>query len=119
MSYAPVSPGALVSDATTRIMRDGALGEAYHISPRRIVTVRKIVEMICERMDARFEDCVEVVGERLGKDAAYRLDSGKLREHLGWKDCITLERGIDETIAWVEKWLPNLKQQPFDYVHKP
>jgi len=77
------------------------------------------VQLICERMKARFEDCIEVVGERLGKDATYRLDSSKLRSQLGWKDRISLEQGIDETIAWVERWLPDLKQQPFDYLHRP
>lgn len=108
-----------VADATMRVMRDGIPGETYHISTDRIITVRDLVKMICERLKARFEDCIEVVGERLGKDAAYRLDSGKLRKLLGWKDCISLEQGIDDTIAWVERWLPELKQQPFDYIHKP
>lgn len=108
-----------VADATARITRDGIPGEAYHISTNRVVSVRDLVRLICDRMKARFEDCVEVVGERLGKDSTYRLDSRKLRGQLGWKDQTSLEKGIDETIAWVERWLPELKQQPFDYVHKP
>ncbi len=108
-----------VSDATTRIMRDGTAGATYHISTRRIITVRELVELICQRMGARFEDHVEVVGERLGKDAAYLLDSDKVRSQLGWQDRITLEQGIDEVIGWVERWLDDLKQQPFDYMHKP
>ena len=107
-----------VADATARIMRDGTAGEAYHISTRRIISVRNLVQMICEKMDARFEDCVEVVGERLGKDASYQLNSAKLRTQLGWQDRISLEQGIDETLTWVDRWLTNLKQQPFDYVHK-
>jgi len=108
-----------VADATERIMRDGVPGEAYHISTNRVISIRNLVQLICERMKARFEDCVEVVGERLGKDAAYQLDSSKLRAQLGWKDRISLEQGIDETMVWVERWLPDLKQQPLDYVHKP
>jgi dTDP-glucose 4,6-dehydratase len=108
-----------VSDATARIMRDGIPGETYHISTQRIISVRELVEMICARLKVRFEDCVEVVGERMGKDAAYQLDSGKLRRELGWADRTSLEQGLDDTIAWVRKWLPDLKNQPFDYVHKP
>ncbi len=107
-----------VSDATARIMRDGIPGEAYHISTSRIISVRDLVQMICKKMKVRFEDCVEVAGERLGKDAAYRLDSAKLRKQLGWEDRITLEQGINETIAWVDRWLDDLKSQPFNYVHK-
>jgi len=108
-----------VSDATLRVMKDGIPGETYHISTDRIISVRDLVKMVCERLKARFEDCIEVVGELLGKDAAYRLDSSKLRKQLGWKDRISLEQGIDDTIAWVERWLPDLKQQPFGYIHKP
>jgi len=62
---------------------------------------------------------VEIVGERQGKDSAYLLDSTKAKETLGWKDLISLEQGIDETIAWVKDNLDELKKQPFDYIHKP
>jgi dTDP-glucose 4,6-dehydratase len=107
-----------VSDATERIMLNGTPGETYHISTSRIITVRSLVEMICARMNARFEDFVDVVGERLGKDATYSLNSDKLRSQLGWEDSISLETGIDESIAWIERWLDDLKSMQFDYVHK-
>ncbi len=108
-----------LADATARIMRGGVPGEVYHIATSRVISIRDLVGTICARMGARFEDCVEVADERQGKDAAYRLDSGKLRAQLGWEDRISLEQGIDETIAWVGHWLDDLKQQPLDYVHKP
>ena len=47
--------------------------------------------------------------ERLGKDAAYRLDSGKLRNELGWSDAVSLESGIAETAAWVDRHLDALR----------
>ncbi len=108
-----------VADATERIMREGTPGEAYHISTNRMISVRQLVEMICGRMDTRFEDHVEVVEERLGKDAAYKLDSQKMRNELGWQDRISLKQGIEETIRWVDHWLPELRQLPFNYIHKP
>ncbi|HUQ11460.1 MAG TPA: GDP-mannose 4,6-dehydratase [Steroidobacteraceae bacterium] len=108
-----------VADATLRIAREGAPGEAFHISTDRIVSVRELVEMICARMGAKFADCVDVAPERPGKDAAYMLDSGKLRKTLGWTDRVSLEQGLDETVAWVERFYPELKSQPLDYVHKP
>ena len=108
-----------VSNATMRIMQDGIPGETYHISTTRVITIRDLVEMICSRMNVDFEDHVEVVDERLGKDAAYTLNSEKLRSQLGWQDCVSLEQGLDETISWVDCWLNDLKQLPFDYIHKP
>jgi dTDP-glucose 4,6-dehydratase len=108
-----------VADATWRIAREGAPGEAFHVSTTRIVSVRELVRMICGRLGANFEDCVEIVGERPGKDSAYRLDSGKLRRQLGWSDRITLEQGIEETVAWVERFYEDLRALPLEYIHRP
>lgn len=108
-----------VADATLRVTLDGRAGDTYHISTQRVISIRALVELICARLGVRFADCVEEVGERLGKDAAYQLDSGKIRRELGWSDRITLEQGLDETIAWVDRWFDVLKDQPFDYSHKP
>ena len=107
-----------VSDATWRIMTKGIDGSTYHISTNDIVSVRGLVEQICEKLKIDFDANVEVVGERLGKDAAYMLDSTKIRKELGWSDSIGLSEGLDDCIAWVERYLPDLKQQSFDYVHK-
>lgn len=108
-----------VAEATYRIARDGRNGEAYHISTDRIVSIRGIVEMICRNLGVSFDDVVEVVGERLGKDAAYRLDSSKLRRELGWTDEISLEDGIDETVSWIDRYLDDLATLPSSYIHKP
>ncbi|MDE3060291.1 MAG: GDP-mannose 4,6-dehydratase [Pseudomonadota bacterium] len=108
-----------VSDGTWRIMTDGKPGECYHISGEETVTIRQLVERICEKMSVPFDDIVEMADERLGKDAAYKLDSSKLRRTLGWKDKIPLDQGIDECISWVDTHLAELQKQPFDYVHKP
>jgi dTDP-glucose 4,6-dehydratase len=107
-----------VSDATWRIATQAPLGETYHISTREIVTIRELVERICAKLGVRFEDHVEVAGERLGKDAAYMLDSSKLRETLGWRDRVSLDAGLDECIAWVKANLEDLRKQPLGYVHK-
>ena len=56
--------------------------------------------------------------ERLGKDAAYILDSTRARSELGWEDAIDLDAGIDETIAWVDEYLEVLREQPSEYIHK-
>ena len=107
-----------VCDATWKIMTDGRPGDTYHISTSEVVAIRELVERICRKLEVRFDDCVEMVGERMGKDSAYHLDSSKLRSELGWRDTITLDAGLDDCIAWVRKNFDVLKAQPFDYIHK-
>ncbi len=107
-----------VSDATLKIAENGKAGETYHISTDRIISIKDLVKLICDKMDVDFNDHVEIVDERPGKDAAYCLDSTKLRKTLDWKDKITLEEGLDEVVSWVDKNMDALQKQRFDYIHK-
>ena len=107
-----------VSDATLAIARTGRLGETYHISGYELVSIRQLVETILERLGKSFEDCVEIGPDRPGKDAAYTLDSFKLRTELGWRDRIGLEQGIDDVIAWARRFEGALPALPTRYEHK-
>ncbi len=108
-----------VAEGTLRVARQAPPGETYHFSTDLYLSIRELVERICTRMAVKFADVVEVVGDRPGKDAAYLLDSTKARTTLGWQAAISLDQGIDETIAWIAQNLEALKQQPADYIHKP
>ena len=107
-----------VSDATLRIALKGRLGESYHISGYELVSIRALVETILARLGKSFDSCVELGPERPGKDTTYMLDSFKLRTELGWRDRISLEEGIDDTIAWAERFGPVLSELPLQYIHK-
>jgi len=108
-----------VSDATFRIATKGVPGESYHISTRKTVSIRELVEKICVLTDVAFTDLAQVAEERLGKDQAYLLDSGKIRNNLGWQDRITLDHGLQETLEWIDANLDVLRTLPQDYIHKP
>ena len=108
-----------VSAATWLIASKGRVGETYHISTRHSMSIRELVERLCRVLDKDFESSVEVVGDRLGKDSAYWLNSDKLQSTLGWEEKISLEHGLEATMAWVNSNLEALQQQPLQYVHKP
>ena len=108
-----------VSDGTLRVARQGVPGETYHLSTPLNQSIREIVEAICRKLGANFNEVVEVVGDRPGKDAAYLLDSGKARRTLGWTDQVSFEQGLGETLAWLDRNLDALRLQPVDYIHKP
>jgi dTDP-glucose 4,6-dehydratase len=108
-----------VADATLRIARSSSVGESYHLSTPRNLSIRELVEIICRAMGAEFNAVVQVTDDRPGKDAAYLLDSSKVRQALGWSDSISLEEGIAETIRWADNYASEIRRQPLDYVHKP
>ena len=108
-----------VASGTWLAARSADQGEAYHFSTSRNISIRSVVEKICEMMNARFDDVADIVGDRPGKDAAYLLDNSKARKKLGWNPEIELEEGIQQTIDWVQRNIDRLKAQPLDYIHKP
>jgi len=108
-----------VSRATWQIAQHAQVGETYHISTDRIIAIKDLVLLICEKLNKPFDAHVKVVGERLGKDSAYWLKSEKLRSKLGWADTIGLEKGLEETVSWAQANLAALNTQPMQYIHKP
>lgn len=108
-----------VSEATWRIMQQGNDGDTYHISTNEVISIRQLVERICQTLGVKFEDYVEFVGERVGKDSTYHLDSTKLRAELAWQDRINLDQGLEECVAWVRSNFEILKTRPLDYLHQP
>ena len=109
-----------VCAATLQIARNGTNGEIYHISPDgEGISIVDLVSMICAKMGRPLDDCVTMVDERLGQDAFYLIDSNKLRESLGWKPQISLEKGVAEVIDWVEENFDEILKYPGEYVHKP
>ena len=107
-----------VSAATFKIALDGIPGDSYHISTNETITIRGLVEKICELTNANFSELVEVSEDRLGKDQAYLLNSTKLRENFTWQDKINLEQGLIDTLSWVDNNIEILKSLPADYIHK-
>ena len=107
-----------VCDATHKIMIKGKKHNTYHISTNKLISINDLVRLICEKMQVRFEKSVDIVDERLGKDANYFLDSSKLRMELNWNDEFSLEKGLSSCIDWVDKNLTDLKMQPSEYIHK-
>ncbi len=108
-----------VAAATLAVARQAPLGEVYHLSTARVLSIRELVGMICRMMAAEFSTVVEVSDDRPGKDAAYLLDSTKARRTLGWQDTVSLEEGIGEVIAWINAHFEQIRRQPYDYLHKP
>lgn len=109
-----------VSEATLRIALGGTVGETYHISTDRMVSIRDLVGMILSGLGKDFDASVDIAPERPGKDQAYMLDSAKLRSALDWRDQVSLEQGIAECVAWAERFRGHLMAMPsWDYEHKP
>jgi dTDP-glucose 4,6-dehydratase len=99
--------------------KEGRNGEIYHLSPDGGITIRDAVRLICNKMGADFAKATRTVGERLGQDAAYVIDSSKAQEEFGWRPDISFDAGISAVVNWVEDNWQQIKGESLEYVHKP
>lgn len=95
----------------------GTIGEIYHLSPARGISVRNIVKLICAKMKVDFAKATIEVSERPGQDRAYVIDSSKIRS-IGWSEQVSLDKGLEDTINWIDKNWKVIKELPSDYKHK-
>jgi dTDP-glucose 4,6-dehydratase len=108
-----------VSREELAAMEAGEPGSIYHLSPDQGYAVREVVQRICSLMGCDFEASTIVVGERLGQDAAYVIDSTRARRELGWSPSVNLEQGLIGVTGWIEGNWPEIQRRSLDYVHKP
>ena len=73
-----------------------------------------MVQLITTKLGRRFEDVVEIAPDRLGQDAQYLLNSSRIKSELGWAPRMSLDEGLDETIAWVKRYLDDLRDLSTD-----
>jgi len=110
--------GADVADGIMRTIYKGIVGEVYHFSPERFLTIRQVVEITCQQMGVDFDAVVELAPERPGKDLAYLMNSSKARTALDWKESVSFEQGLNETIEWVNTSFDEIRTLPLEYIHK-
>lgn len=106
-----------VSEGELLLLEKGAPGEIYHISPDQGISVKEVIETICEKMKTSLFNIAETSEERLGQDKAYTIDSSKIRA-LGWRPIISFKEGVGQTIAWIQKDLQEIQKHPLEYIHK-
>ena len=107
-----------VSTALTAIMNTGEVGQSYHISTNEMISIFDLVQELASLLGVEVDHLIEQGPERAGKDFAYQLSSEKIRNELGWRNQVTLDKGLEDTLAWAKFNLDTLKALPDTYEHK-
>jgi dTDP-glucose 4,6-dehydratase len=89
-------------------MKKGNHGETYNVGGNNELENLKLVEMICEILDAHNKlpdqrprkDLITYVKDRPGHDRRYAIDFSKLKNTLGWSPEESFDTGIKKTIQW-------------------
>jgi nucleoside-diphosphate-sugar epimerase len=82
-----------------------AVGQTYNVGHERVLTVRGIAELVGEVMGHGWE-VVSVPSEQIPPTnpfaAPYHIvyDLRRIREDLGYRDSVSLRKGMERTVAW-------------------
>ena len=110
-----------IDDVTSGIIKAinlGSSGQTFHFSTNEQVSIISVVKKICYYMGVDFDNNVEYVPDRVGKDMVYNLDSSKANTLLNWKPKISLTRGIEKAVSWVQNNYDTLSNHSDTYIHK-
>jgi NAD dependent epimerase/dehydratase len=83
--------------------RDAVLGETVNLGTGREISIGDLALLIAERMGREIEIESEEQRLRPGKSEVFRLlaDTEKAKRLMGYEAAVSLEDGLDQTIAWV------------------
>jgi len=92
------------------VVINGRIGETYNIGGNNEWTNLKVVEKICELLDARvprdsafgnsYKDLISFVDDRPGHDQRYAIDSTKISKELDWSPKESFDTGLRKTVDW-------------------
>ena len=106
-----------VCDALHFLINKGKIGQTYHISTNKLISIKALVTQIIRKLKLEPKKYIQFSKDRQAKDTFYKLNSNKLRK-LGWKDKTSLKQGIEKNILWIKKNISLIKKENFYYSHK-
>jgi len=92
--------------ALLTVLQNGATGRTYNIGGESEAKNIDIVTRICTILDKQrpknrpYSAQITHVADRPGHDLRYAIDATRIRTELGWRPSVTLEEGLERTVAW-------------------
>jgi dTDP-glucose 4,6-dehydratase len=93
------------------VLEQGRLGEVYNIGGSHVEENLAMAQRLL-RLTGKAEGLLRYVTDRPGHDRRYALDSKKIKSELGWRNEISLEEGVRQTIGWYKdnsKWVSDVR----------
>lgn len=105
--------------AVWAVMQNGRMGETYNIGGENEWENLKLVHSLCEVLAEEtskdkdyYKKLISFVKDRPGHDQRYAINCDKLKMELGWKQSVTFDEGLRQTVKWYlenREWTSNIK----------
>ena len=94
------------ADALLLALEKGVPGRSYNVGGENERTNIDLINTICAILDEKrpanrpYSSLITYVTDRPGHDARYAIDPTRIRDELGWRPSVTVEEGLEKTVAW-------------------
>ena len=95
------------ADALLLALEKGELGRSYNIGGENERTNLELVETLLTILDnvrpkdsGSYHDQITFVADRPGHDQRYAIDPTRIRDELGWRPSVSVEKGLEKTVQW-------------------
>ena len=99
-------------------MKKSKIGKIYNVSSKEIISIKNLIKSICTIMKYNYNNLVDIKRDRKGKDYKYFMDSSLIIKDLKWKNNISLNKGLIQTINWYLNNSNFLNKEKTFYIHK-
>jgi len=110
--------------AIDTIFHNGEVADTYNIGGFNewknidlIKVIIKTVDKLLGNPEGTSEHLITYVTDRAGHDLRYAIDSGKLKNELGWEPSLQFEEGIEKTVRWYldnQEWMDNITSGEYE-----
>ena len=98
------------------IIKKAPFGRTYNVGPEQPTSIRYLVDLVAKGLSMDLDQLVDTAPGRTGEDAQYWLDSSRIKNELGYREAISLERGVQDMIDWGKRYLSLLRDEPMEFV---
>ena len=106
------------------IFHEGKIADTYNIggfNEWKNIDLIKVLIRTTDRLLGRPEGAddhlITYITDRPGHDLRYAIDSGKLKNELGWEPSLQFEEGIEKTVRWYldnQPWMDNITSGEYE-----
>ena len=94
--------------ALLTVLEQGKIGENYNVGGHNELRNIDLITLLCDALDQLLPDSphrnhsnlMTFVADRPGHDQRYAIDAAKIERELGWRPKVSVEEGIQKTVAW-------------------
>ena len=111
------------------IVNKAETGASYNVGGENewenIKLLHDLIKIVAEKTGKSVEsinETITYVKDRPGHDRRYAIDCSKIKKDLGWKQSVTFDEGLEQTVDWYlgnQDWIESIRSGEYkEWVEK-